>query len=275
MTLWGCVVNSSSKIIRLVFQWPLIFAKFRIWMGWFFKIFLNLRKNQETLVVKIWSKIGQIGIWICHFFLKNCYMYGSTFNSKQHTPTKSKLQYPLVKHALFSVYKIMHTCIKRIGQNTGMFAEMCYYVTFILKVGSSLVMLVVSFCFDHSNAEKHLKRALSMRESLLPEEHLDIVQSLNNLAALYNDAKDYQKAESFYERALLIRKSILPADHPTVVSSVRNLGMLYRKQVSFGYGFCFKTNLWCINLSKCDYSSWVPGQKWVINAVWKYTSSHD
>ena len=123
-----------------------------------------------------------------------------------------------------------------------MIAEMCYYVTFILKVGSTLVMLLVLFCFDHSNAEKHLKRALSMRESLLPEEHLDIVQSLNNLAALYNDAKDYQKAESFYERALSVRKSILPADHPTVVSSVRNLGMLYRKQVGFD---------WCPSFNTC------------------------
>ena len=67
-----------------------------------------------------------------------------------------------------------------------------------------------------------------MRESLLPPDHLDIVQSLNNLAALYNDGKDYEKAEIFYERALLIRKRVLPMDHPTVVASVRNLGFLVR-----------------------------------------------
>ena len=93
------------------------------------------------------------------------------------------------------------------------------------------------FLFDSSVAEKHLKHSLVMRESLLPPDHLDIVQSLNNLAALYNDGKDYEKAEIFYERALLIRKRVLPMDHPTVVASVRNLGMLYRKQVSLGHRY--------------------------------------
>ena len=76
------------------------------------------------------------------------------------------------------------------------------------------------------------QRSLSMREALLGEQHLDVAQSLNNLAALYNDTNDLTKAGVMYERVLSIRKAILPADHPTVVASIRNLGMLYRKQVS-------------------------------------------
>lgn len=48
-----------------------------------------------------------------------------------------------------------------------------------------------------------------MRESVLGVDHLDIAQSLNNLAALYNDRKQYDKAEPLYERALKIRTKVI------------------------------------------------------------------
>ena len=47
-----------------------------------------------------------------------------------------------------------------------------------------------------------------MRESVLGPDHPDIAQSLNNLAALYNDRKQYDKAEPLYERALKIRSKV-------------------------------------------------------------------
>ena len=47
-----------------------------------------------------------------------------------------------------------------------------------------------------------------MRESLLPINHPDIAQSLNNLAALYNDSKQYEKAAPLYERALEVRLKV-------------------------------------------------------------------
>jgi nephrocystin-3 len=61
-------------------------------------------------------------------------------------------------------------------------------------------------------AESFFKRALEMRECTLGPDHLDLAQSLNNLAALYNDRKQFSKAEPLYERALEIK---------TQVSSVR------------------------------------------------------
>ena len=50
------------------------------------KIGSNLRKlwKNQMILLEIWFKIGligKIGIWICHFFLKNWYLYGSTFCS--------------------------------------------------------------------------------------------------------------------------------------------------------------------------------------------------
>lgn len=47
-----------------------------------------------------------------------------------------------------------------------------------------------------------------MREATLGSDHPDIAQSLNNLAALYNDRKQYDKAEPLYERALQIRLQV-------------------------------------------------------------------
>ena len=45
------------------------------------KIGSNLIKfmKNRVILLKIWNKIGSIGIWMGHFFLKNWYLYGSTF----------------------------------------------------------------------------------------------------------------------------------------------------------------------------------------------------
>jgi len=57
-------------------------------------------------------------------------------------------------------------------------------------------------------SESFLKRSLAMRESLLDVSHIDIAQSLNNLAALYNDLGLYHQAMPLYEHALDIRHKV-------------------------------------------------------------------
>ena len=62
---------------NLVYEW-VDFSKFgQIWA----KIGSNLRKFWRNMVIlfKIWPKIGPISIWMGYFFLKNWYLYGSTF----------------------------------------------------------------------------------------------------------------------------------------------------------------------------------------------------
>lgn len=71
-----------------------------------------------------------------------------------------------------------------------------------------------------------------MREHVLGPNHLDLAQSLNNLAALYNDRKMYAKAEPLYERALKIRQQHLNSEHPSIASVITHLALLYRKQVT-------------------------------------------
>ena len=68
---------TPDKMQNLVYEW-VDFSKFgQIWA----KIGSNLRKFWEKTVIlfKIWPKIGPIGIWMGYFFLKNWYLYGSTF----------------------------------------------------------------------------------------------------------------------------------------------------------------------------------------------------
>ena len=63
---------------NLVYEWVEFSKSGQIWA----KIGSNLRKFWKKLVIlfKIWPKIGPIGMWMGYFFLKNWYMYGSTFN---------------------------------------------------------------------------------------------------------------------------------------------------------------------------------------------------
>ncbi|XP_015423557.1 PREDICTED: nephrocystin-3 [Myotis davidii] len=83
--------------------------------------------------------------------------------------------------------------------------------------------------FAHRTADQFLKRSLEMRERVLGPDHPDCAQSLNNLAALCNEMKQYEKAEELYERALDIRRRALAPDHPSLAYTVKHLAILYKK----------------------------------------------
>ena len=80
-----CAANMGSKISLLVYEWPLIKCKIWYMNGLIFQKFpkfepklgSNLRKfcKNRVILLKIWLKIGPIGMWMGHFFLKNLYLY--------------------------------------------------------------------------------------------------------------------------------------------------------------------------------------------------------
>ena len=109
---------------------------------------------------------------------------------------------------------------------------------------------MLSCCsFTFRAAESFFKRSVEMREHVLGPDHPDLAQSLNNMAALYNDRKLYSKAEPLYERALKIRlkvrkltystfegflkrsvemrEHVLGPDHPDLAQSLNNMAALY------------------------------------------------
>ena len=88
-TLRGCAADMVSKISHLVYEWPIIKHRFWYLNGSIFQNFPKLSQNwlkfirkfwkNRTILLKIRAKIGQIGIWMGHCFLKNWYLYGPTF----------------------------------------------------------------------------------------------------------------------------------------------------------------------------------------------------
>lgn len=79
-----------------------------------------------------------------------------------------------------------------------------------------------------------------MRQRVLGPDHPDCAQSLNNLAALHTERREYEAAEDMYERALDIRKKALSPDHPSLAYTLKHLAMLYKRRVRRLFLFMLK-----------------------------------
>ncbi len=77
------------------------------------------------------------------------------------------------------------------------------------------------------------KKALDVAERSVGPAHLDMAQSLNNLALLYSAQGQYKLAEPLYKRSLEIREKFLGPDHPSVALSLNNVASLYVKQAQY------------------------------------------
>jgi CHAT domain-containing protein/Tfp pilus assembly protein PilF len=71
------------------------------------------------------------------------------------------------------------------------------------------------------------ERVWEIRERILGADHLDVAQSLNLLALLYEVKSEYAKAEQLYGRALAIWERTLGPEHPNVAIVLGNLAELY------------------------------------------------
>ena len=82
-----------------------------------------------------------------------------------------------------------------------------------------------------------------MREAVLPRDHPDLAQSLNNLAALYHDRKQFDKAEPLYERALQLRLKVTQhhlVDQTVVLFKKRSFVIIMRKSHRILFAFKIK-----------------------------------
>jgi len=81
---------------------------------------------------------------------------------------------------------------------------------------------------EYAKAEPFNKEALRIRQKILGPEHLDTAESLNHLAALYQDMHEYVKAEPLYLEALRIRQKVLGPEFPDTANRLDRLAGLYR-----------------------------------------------
>ena len=82
----------------------------------------------------------------------------------------------------------------------------------------------------YSEAEPLLKQALDIYEQALGAEHLDVAESLSDLATVYSKQDKYAQAETLNQRSLAIREKLLEPEHPKVASSLNNLALLYQEE---------------------------------------------
>jgi len=80
-------------------------------------------------------------------------------------------------------------------------------------------------------AEPYYQQALAIRERALESDHLDhldVAESLRNLAWLYRDQSRHAEAREFFQRALTILERKPGPEHPDVAKLQDILAMLDR-----------------------------------------------
>lgn len=77
-------------------------------------------------------------------------------------------------------------------------------------------------------ALKNVKRALEIRERLLPRTDPRVAESLGQAGNLYLITRDYDKARKIFERLLLIQEERFGPEHLQVADTVYAMGQSYR-----------------------------------------------
>jgi len=85
----------------------------------------------------------------------------------------------------------------------------------------------------YDQAESLVKKAISIQQDTLGDEHLEMSRSLNILASILWERGDYAEAKPIYERTLKIRKKILGPDHLDVAHTLNNLANLLMFQGNY------------------------------------------
>jgi len=80
----------------------------------------------------------------------------------------------------------------------------------------------------YSEAEKVLRRALSIAEETLGPDHPNVATALNNLAALLRKTHWLYEAELMFRKAIAIGQKALGEEHPDVATGLNNLALLLR-----------------------------------------------
>ena len=86
---------------------------------------------------------------------------------------------------------------------------------------------------QYEQAKSLMVQALQIREQVLETEHLDVADTLNELAIIYWHQSIYEQAEPLFLRALQIQEHHLGSEHMTIAESLNNLAMLYERQSKY------------------------------------------
>ncbi|KAK5290627.1 hypothetical protein LTR99_011028 [Exophiala xenobiotica] len=82
----------------------------------------------------------------------------------------------------------------------------------------------------YREAEEMHRQALDLREKVLGEEHLDTLDSMNNLAIVLQQQGKYKEAEEIHRQALDLREKVLGEEHLDTLDSMNNLAIVLQEQ---------------------------------------------
>ncbi|CAF1565532.1 unnamed protein product, partial [Adineta steineri] len=82
---------------------------------------------------------------------------------------------------------------------------------------------------EYQEALSSHKAALTIRQQLLPSNHLYLGDSYHRIGIVYYSMGDYPKALSYYEKAFAIRQQSFPPNHPDLSHSYSNIGGVHHK----------------------------------------------
>lgn len=85
----------------------------------------------------------------------------------------------------------------------------------------------------YAAAEGHLATALDIRRKKLGSEHVDVAESLYDLARLRVHQGDFNAAEPLCREALALRRKLLGEEHVEVAASLNTLATILREKVDY------------------------------------------
>ena len=80
---------------------------------------------------------------------------------------------------------------------------------------------------QYPQAEQQLERAFDLKRRVLGKEDRDLLDTMNDLAALYYAEGKYAQAEPLYTRALEEQRRVLGREHSSTLETMGNLAVLY------------------------------------------------
>ena len=90
-----------------------------------------------------------------------------------------------------------------------------------VDLGLGLLQLAVG---DYSGAQSYFEQALSIRRTVLGQEHPDTAASLGDLGSLMESRGEFSTARTYYEMALEMQRKSLGPKHPLTAGSMNRLG---------------------------------------------------
>ena len=108
--------------------------------------------------------------------------------------------------------------------------EISDYARDLLISANRGVSMYLSSRGRYNEAQALLERLVAQHSQFYGSEHLDVLDTMTDLAAVYDSQGRYAEAEKLYNQVLRSQEQQLGSDHVDVLTTMNNLGLVYDSQ---------------------------------------------